>query len=115
MLRRLVAIVGPTASGKSAIALQLARELGGEIVNADSRQIYRGMDIGTAKPTAKERRIVPHHLFDIADPADGYSLAPLSARCPRGAGVYLGAWQFCVAGRRDGSVRVGAAGRLAGA
>ena len=75
MLRRLVAIVGPTASGKSAIALQLARELGGEIVNADSRQIYRGMDIGTAKPTAEERRLVRHHLFDIADPADGYSLA----------------------------------------
>ena len=75
MLRRLVAIVGPTASGKSAIALQLARELGGEIVNADSRQIYRGMDIGTAKPTSEERRLVRHHLFDIADPADAYSLA----------------------------------------
>jgi tRNA dimethylallyltransferase len=75
MLRRLVAIVGPTASGKSAIALQLARELGGEIVNADSRQIYRGMDIGTAKPTAAERKLVRHHLFDIAEPNDGYSLA----------------------------------------
>jgi tRNA dimethylallyltransferase len=75
MLRRLVAIVGPTASGKSAIALQLARELGGEIVNADSRQIYRGMDVGTAKPSAEERRLVRHHLFDIADPAEGYSLA----------------------------------------
>jgi tRNA dimethylallyltransferase len=75
MLRRLVAIVGPTASGKSAIAVQLARELGGEIVNGDSRQVYRGMDIGTAKPTTAERRGVRHHLFDIADPADGYSLA----------------------------------------
>ena len=75
MLRRLVAIVGPTASGKSRIALDLARELGGEIVNADSRQVYRGMDIGTAKPTAAERGRVPHHLFDIADPGDGFSLA----------------------------------------
>jgi len=75
MLRRLVAIVGPTASGKSRIALDLARELGGEIVNADSREVYRGMDIGTAKPTAADRGRVPHHLFDIADPADGFSLA----------------------------------------
>ncbi|MBI2765227.1 MAG: tRNA (adenosine(37)-N6)-dimethylallyltransferase MiaA [Chloroflexi bacterium] len=75
MLRRLVAIVGPTASGKSGIALDLALRLGGDIVNADSRQVYRGMDIGTAKPTAKERRAVRHHLFDIADPRDRYSLA----------------------------------------
>lgn len=74
-LRRVVAIVGPTASGKSAIGLELARRLGGEIVNADSRQVYRGMDIGTAKPTPEERRAVRHHLFDIADPRDGYSLA----------------------------------------
>lgn len=71
----LVAIAGPTASGKSAIALDLARRLGGEIVNADSRQIYRGMDIGTAKPSPAERQLVPHHLFDIANPAAGYSLA----------------------------------------
>ncbi len=75
MLRRLVAIVGPTASGKSAVALQLAHELGGEIVNADSRQIYRGMDIGTAKPGLAERQSVRHHLFDIADPREGYSLS----------------------------------------
>ena len=75
MLRRLVAVVGPTASGKSAIALELARRIGGEIVNADSRQVYRGMDIGTAKPTLAERKSVRHHLFDVADPKDGYSLA----------------------------------------
>ena len=75
MLRRLVAIVGPTASGKSAIALDLASRLGGEIVNADSRQVYRGMDIGTAKPSIEDRRRVRHHLFDVADPRDGYSLA----------------------------------------
>lgn len=75
MLRRLVAIVGPTASGKSAIALELAQRLGGEIVNADSRQVYRGMDVGTAKPSPAEQRIVRHHLLDVADPREGYSLA----------------------------------------
>ncbi len=75
MLRRLVAIVGPTASGKSAIAMELALRLGGEIVNADSRQIYTGMDIGTAKPTQDDRRRVRHHLYDICDPAERYSLA----------------------------------------
>lgn len=75
MLRRLVAIVGATGTGKSAMAVELAQRLGGEIVNADSRQVYRGMDIGTAKPPAEDRRKVRHHLYDIADPADGYSLA----------------------------------------
>ncbi len=75
MLRRLVAILGPTGTGKSAAALQLAQRLGGEIVNADSRQVYRGMDIGTAKPTAADRRLVRHHLYDIRDPREGYSLA----------------------------------------
>ncbi len=74
-LRRLVAIVGPTATGKSDIALELARSHGGEIVNADSRQVYRGMDIGTAKPPLEARRKVRHHLYDIADPGDAYSLA----------------------------------------
>lgn len=75
MLRRLVAIVGPTASGKSAIAVELARRLGGEIVNGDSRQIYRGMDIGTAKPAPAQRGGIRHHLFDIAEPTETYSLA----------------------------------------
>jgi tRNA dimethylallyltransferase len=74
MLRRLVAIVGATGTGKSAIALELAQRLGGEIVNADSRQVYRGMDIGTAKPTLEDRKKVRHHLYDVAAPADGYSL-----------------------------------------
>lgn len=74
-MRRLVAVVGPTAAGKSAIALALAQRFGGEIVNADSRQIYRGMDIGTAKPSPETRALLSHHLYDIADPADPYSLA----------------------------------------
>ena len=73
--RRLVAIVGPTGVGKSRIALQLARELGGEVVSADSRQVYRHMDIGTAKPTAEEQSIVPHTVFDIIDPDEDFSLA----------------------------------------
>jgi len=75
MIRPLIAIVGPTASGKSEIALQLAERLGGEIVNADSRQVYRGMDIGTAKPTREMRRRVPHHLYDVVEPTDEFSLA----------------------------------------
>jgi tRNA dimethylallyltransferase len=60
-----VAVVGPTATGKTALAVQLARRVGGEVVNADSMQLYRGMDIGTAKPTAEERGGVPHHLLDL--------------------------------------------------
>ena len=74
-MRRLVAVVGPTAAGKSALALALAQRFGGEIVNADSRQIYRGMDIGTAKPSPETPAPPPPHLYDIADPADAYSLA----------------------------------------
>ncbi len=60
-----VAVVGPTATGKTALAVELALRLGGEVVNADSMQLYRGMDIGTAKPDAAERRGVPHHLLDL--------------------------------------------------
>jgi len=71
----LVAIVGPTASGKSELAIRLAQDFNGEIVGADSRQIYRHMDIGTAKPTPEEMSLVPHHLIDIADPDDDFSLA----------------------------------------
>ena len=63
-----VAIVGPTAAGKSEVALALAAEIGGEIVSADSRQVYRCLDIGTAKPSAAERASVPHHLLDVVDP-----------------------------------------------
>ena len=66
---KIAAITGPTASGKTALAIRLARELDGEIISCDSMQIYRGMDIGTAKPTAEELAAVPHHLIDIL-PAD---------------------------------------------
>lgn len=67
-------IAGPTAVGKTEVSLLLAQELGGEIVSADSMQIYRGMDIGTAKPTTEQRRLVYHHMLDIADPAQPYSV-----------------------------------------
>jgi tRNA dimethylallyltransferase len=70
-----VVIVGPTAVGKTALAVRLAEAVGGEIVSADSRQVYRGMDVGTAKATAAEQARVPHHLLDIVDPDDALSLA----------------------------------------
>ena len=71
----LIVLVGPTAVGKTALSLDLAERVGGEIVNADSRSFYRGMDIGTAKVSPAERDRVPHHLIDILDPGDAVSLA----------------------------------------
>jgi tRNA dimethylallyltransferase len=68
-------LVGPTAVGKTKLAIQLAEQLNGEIVSADSRLFYRGMDIGTAKPTSEEQSGVPHHLIDVADPDEIWSLA----------------------------------------
>ena len=75
MAPRLIAVVGPTASGKSDLALRLAREHAGEIVSCDSLQVYRGLDIGSAKPTAEERRQVPHHLVDVVAPDEAFSAA----------------------------------------
>jgi len=74
-MNRLVAIVGPTAVGKSQLALHLAQTFHGEIVSADSRQVYRYMDIGTAKPSPEELSLVPHHLIDIVNPDEDFSLA----------------------------------------
>ncbi len=74
-MKPLVAIVGPTAIGKSQLALRLAQNFNGEIVSADSRQVYRYLDIGTAKPSRQERALVPHHLIDIIDPDEDFSLA----------------------------------------
>jgi len=71
----LIVITGPTATGKTALGAALALSLDGEVVSADSMQIYRGMDIGTAKPTAEEMRGVPHHMIDAADPTEDYSVA----------------------------------------
>ena len=74
-MKRVLAVVGPTGVGKSALALRLARDLNGEIISADSRQIYRYLDIGTDKPTSAERSIVPHHLIDIVNPDETFSIA----------------------------------------
>lgn len=70
-----IAVAGPTASGKSDLGLKLAQRLGGEIICMDSMQIYRRMDIGTAKPTAQERALLPHHMLDVADPTEAYAVA----------------------------------------
>ncbi len=72
---KVIVIAGPTASGKTALAVDLARSLSGEIVNADSMQVYRGMDIGTAKPTYEERRGIPHHLLDVVNPDEDFNAA----------------------------------------
>jgi len=72
---KLVVITGPTASGKSSLAIELALHFGGEIINADSMQVYRGMDIGTAKTPFIERRGIPHHLIDVADPDEEFNTA----------------------------------------
>jgi tRNA dimethylallyltransferase len=73
--KKLIVILGPTASGKTELAIKLAKKFNGEIVNADSRQVYKGMDIGTAKPTKKEMRGVPHHLLDVASPKRKFTVA----------------------------------------
>jgi tRNA dimethylallyltransferase len=75
----LLVLAGPTATGKTGLAIALAQHLGGEVVSADSRQIYRGMDIGTAKPTREQRALVPHHLLDVVAPDEAYTLAQYQA------------------------------------
>ena len=75
MENRLICICGPTASGKTALSVALAKQLHTEIISADSMQIYRGMNIGTAKPTAAERQGVPHHLLDVCAPGEPFSVA----------------------------------------
>jgi len=74
-MNKVIVIAGPTASGKTDLAIKLAHEINGEIISADSMQIYRGMDIGTAKPTMEERQGIPHYLIDIVDPDEEYSVA----------------------------------------
>ena len=78
-MNHLIAIVGPTGIGKSRLALHLAQEFNGEIVSADSRQVYRYMDIGTAKPAVKELSLVPHHLINIVNPDEAFSLVQYQA------------------------------------
>lgn len=80
MADKLVVVVGETASGKSRLAMELAKRFDGEIISADSWTVYRGFDIGTAKPSAEDQAQVPHHLLDIADPRFGYSAAEFKRR-----------------------------------
>ena len=75
MSKKIVVVCGPTASGKTALSIALAKAFGGEVVSADSMQIYRGMDIGTAKPTLEEREGIPHHMLDVAEPGEIYSVS----------------------------------------
>jgi tRNA dimethylallyltransferase len=75
----LLVLVGPTGVGKTAVAVRLARQIAMEVIGADSRQVYRGMDIGTGKPTAEERAAVPHHLIDVVDPHERYHAARFRA------------------------------------
>ena len=70
---KVIAIVGPTASGKTSLSIKLARKFNGEVISADSRQVYRGMDLGTGKATPAEMQDIPHHLLDVADPMDIYT------------------------------------------
>ena len=74
-MSKLIVVCGPTASGKTALGVALAQTLNGEVVGADSMQIYRGMDIGTAKPTEEEKQGIPHHMIDVADPGEDFSVA----------------------------------------
>jgi len=76
----LIVVAGPTGTGKSDLAIRLAEAIGGEIVNYDSVQVYRGFDIGSAKPSAEERRRVPHHLFDIVEATEELNAAEYAKR-----------------------------------
>ena len=71
----IICIAGPTASGKTALAVELAKEFNGEVISCDSMQIYKGMDIGTAKPTQEEMQGIPHHMIDVADPEEDFSVS----------------------------------------
>jgi len=75
MINKLIVIVGPTASGKTDLSVKLAKKFKGEIISADSRQVYKGMDIGTGKATKKERRGIPHHLLDVVSPKTRFNVA----------------------------------------
>lgn len=88
--RHVLAIVGPTASGKSKLAMAIAKSIDGEIIGADSRQVYRQMDIGTAKPTRADRERVPHHLIDVVDPNEDYSVALFTRQARRAIERVLG-------------------------
>lgn len=86
---KIIAVVGPTASGKTALSVALAKALGGEVLSCDSMQIYRDMDIGTAKPTEEEREGVPHHLFDVVAADEPFSCAEYAALAKQTVGEVI--------------------------
>lgn len=96
----LPAIVGPTAVGKTAVSLRVAEALGAEIINCDSRQVYRGMDVGTAKPTAAERALVPHHGLDLVEPDEPFTAADYGRAARRSVAECFerGVWPLVVGG-----------------
>lgn len=75
MTQKIICIAGPTASGKTSLAVALAKALDGEVISCDSMQVYRYMDIGTAKPTEEEKQCIPHHMLDVADPGEDFSVS----------------------------------------
>ena len=79
-MNSIICIAGPTASGKTALAVELAKEYNGEVISCDSMQIYRHMDIGTAKPTREEMQGIPHHMLDVADPGEDFSVSRYCAQ-----------------------------------
>ena len=99
-----IGLAGPTASGKSAIALALAERVPLEIVSVDSALVYRGMDIGTAKPSVAERAAVPHHLIDLIDPREAYSAAQFAADATRLIDEIHAPRPAAAAGRRHDAV-----------
>ena len=74
-MNNIICIAGPTASGKTALAVELAKALNGEVVSCDSMYVYKGMNIGTAKPTLDEMEGIPHHMLDVADPDEDFSVS----------------------------------------
>ena len=103
---KILVISGPTASGKTKLAVALAKARGGEVVSADSMQIYRRMDIGTAKPTHEEMEGVPHHMLDVAEPEENFSVAryvDMAARCVGGPSPTLTRTAPSVPNWRSGS------------
>ena len=90
LLRRCLVLAGPTACGKTAAGIALCRRVGGEVLSMDSMAVYRGMEVGTAKPTADERAAVPHHLLDLADPHETFTVADWLAAAEDAAADVLG-------------------------
>jgi tRNA dimethylallyltransferase len=108
----LVLVLGPTGSGKSDLALDIAQRFGGEIVNCDSLQVYRGFDIGTAKTPPQERRGIPHHLFDIVEPSAIFTAGDYARDCPSSPRRSRGARPHPRRGRWNRFLRSRAARRI---